>query len=404
MKRRTLNGLITASAFGALAGPIRSFAASDSVKVGVVTDMSGIYADLGGIGQVIATQLAIDEFNGEILGKKIEILQGNDQNKTNVAIPVMKRWISEDHVNMITGPTNSAIGLAAQEIATDTKTIFMYSGASSSKMVGASCSPYGIQYVYNSYALSAGAVRPLLAKGYKKWFFIAVDYAYGHSMVDDASKMIKDGDGTVVGAVYHPLGTSDFSSYLLRAMASDADVIGIVNSGQDFINSVTQADKMGLRKTKKQLAGFLVSILDVKNIGLEHLSGLTYATAFYWNYDARSREFAKKFFAKHKKMPTMQQAGTYSAVMTYLLAVKAVGSTDSVAVRKKLGEMNIDDNVIRNGRILWDGSGVHDMYQVRVKSPNESKGPWDILDVLSVVPPDQAFQPADATGCKIKAS
>jgi branched-chain amino acid transport system substrate-binding protein len=371
------------------------------VKIGVIGDMSGPYATLAGRGEVVAAQMAIKDFGGKVLGKPIKLVTADTQNKADVSVPIERRWIDNEDVDMITGITNSAIGLASQHIATQKHTIFIYTGASSTEMTNKGCSKYGIQYTYNANALSTGTAIPIVQNGNKKWYFIAVDYAYGHSMVKNATRVIEKMGGAVLGATYHPLSTTDFSSYLLRAQNSGADVIGIANSGSNFVDTVKQAHEFGITSNGTVLAGLLTNIMDMKALGLDTAQDLLFTTAFVWNRNDKTRKWSKRFFAQMNAMPTMQQAATYSAVTNYLKTIKITGTDNADAVRTQLGKMTINGVVIQNGHIRADGSAPHDMFLVKAKPPDQSKGPWDLLKVITTVSADKAYQPLSKSTCRL---
>lgn len=371
----------------------------DRVTIGVLGDMSGVYSDVAGPGMSVAAQMAISDFGGSVLGKPIEMVSANHQNKPDVGSAIARRWIDQDGVDMITGMENSAVGLAVQRLGTDKKVITLNTGAGSTEFTEGACSPYGIHYTYDVYATGAATATAIVKEGGKRWFFITADYAFGHSVRDNTSAVVEKLGGDVVGGVDAPLGTNDFSSYLLQASGSGADVIGLANAGNDAINAIKQANEFGIVQQGQKLAGLLIYIADVKSLGLDTAQGLQFTTAFYWDRNAATREWSQRFQAKHGAMPTMIHAGTYSAVTQYLNAVKAAGSDDTEAVRHQLGEMPVDDFFAQNGHIEANGLMYHDMYLVKVKTPKESSGEWDLMNILRTIPAENAFIPLSKSVC-----
>ena len=372
-----------------------------SVKVGVLTDMSGVYAAIEGPGSVIAAEMAIEDFGGEVLGQPIELASADHQEKADVASSIARRWIDRDNVDMIVGMVNSAVGLAVQGLASDKKTITMNTGAGSQELTESQCSKYGIHYVYDTYALPVGTATAMVENGGKKWFFITADYTFGHSLQKSTARVVENLGGEVVGEVNAPLATSDFSSYLLQASSSGADVIALANAGNDTVNSIKQAHEFGIVDRGQKLAGMLVFLSDVKALGLETAQGLQFTTAFYWDRTEESREWSQRFLEKHDEMPTMVDAGVYSSTLAYLKAVEAAGTDEADAVRAELGDMKINDFFVKDGSIEPNGLMPHDMYLVRVKQPSESEGPWDLLEVVSTIPADQAYIATEDSACPL---
>ena len=373
----------------------------DHVKIGVLGDMSGVYSDVAGPGMSVAAQMAITDFGGTVLGKPIELVSANHQNKPDIGSAIARRWIDRDGVDMITGLENSAVGLAVQGLGTDKKIITINTGAGSTAFTEDACSEYGIHYTYDVYATGAATATAIVKEGGKKWFFITADYAFGHSVRDNTSAVVEDLGGTVVGGVDAPLSTNDFSSYLLQASNSGADVIGLANAGSDAINAIKQANEFGIVQRGQKLAGLLIYIADVKSLGLNTAQGLQFTTAFYWDRNDATREWSQRFHDKHGAMPTMIHAGTYSAVTNYLKAIKTAGNDDPDAVREQLGKMTINDFFAQNGKIEANGLMSHDMYLAKVKTPDESKGDWDLLDIVSTIPADKAYIPISESACPL---
>jgi branched-chain amino acid transport system substrate-binding protein len=376
----------------------------DTVKVGVLTDFSGIYSDLAGQGSLVATQLAVEDATGgtgQLFGKKVEVISADHQNKADVAATKARTWFEVEKVDAIVDLTNSAAALAVQELGKSMNKMVMVTGAGSTAITGKSCSPTGIHWMYDTYAMATGTGSAVLKEGGDTWYFLTADYAFGQSLENDTSTIIKANGGKVLGSSRHPLNTSDFSSYLLKAQASGAKIIGLANAGGDLINSVKQANEFGLVQGGQKLAGLLMFITDVHSLGLEATKGMYLTEGFYWDLDDKSRAWAKRFMDRHKKAPNMVQAGVYSSVYNYLKAIEATGSDDAPAVMKQLKSMTIDDPVIRNGKIRDDGRLVHDMYLLQVKKPAESKKPWDYYVVKQTIPGEQAFKPIAQSECPL---
>ncbi|NUB17235.1 ABC transporter substrate-binding protein [Azospirillum brasilense] len=397
-----LKTLLCGTALLALtAGAPHAQAPNNGIKIGGMNDRSGIYADLPGEGPAIAARLAAEEFGGKIAGAPIEIVVADHQNKADIAANTAREWIDAGNVDVIADVPNSAAALAVQGITKDKKRIFLMSGPGSTDLSGKSCSPYGFQWTYDNYAMAAGTARALVEQGKKNWFFITADYAFGHSLEDETTKMAKQLDGKVAGNVRHPLGTADFASYLLQAQASKADVIGLANAGGDATNAVKQASEFGITQSGQSLAGLLLFISDVNALGLQAAQGLLLTTGFYWDTDDQTREWTKKFEAKAGRKPTMVQAGVYSAVRHYLKAVEAVGSDDPDKVAAKMRETTVEDMFTKNGKIAANGRMFHDMYLAQVKTPAESKGPWDYYKIVKTIPAEQAFLDPAKSGCSL---
>ena len=375
--------------------------ADDTVKIGVLADMSSLYADLGGPGSVVAAQMAVDDFGGTVLGKKIEVVSADHQNKPDVGASIARQWFDEQGVSMITDLTTSSVALAVQEVARDKKKITLVVSAASSDLTGKACSPTSVHWVYDTTALANGTGAAVVKAGGDTWFFITADYAFGHSLQKDTAAVVEANGGKVLGSVNVPLNTADFSSFLLQAQASKAKIIGLANAGGDTINSIKQAAEFGIVAGGQKLAGLLIFISDVHSLGLQTAQGLQLTESFYWDQDDQTRAWSKKFFDKTGKEPTMAQAGDYSSTMNYLQAVKAAGTLDSAAVMKELKSKPINDFVIRNGHIQEDGSLVHDMYLYEVKKPSESKGPWDLYKLIATIPGAEAYKRPRGNECPL---
>jgi branched-chain amino acid transport system substrate-binding protein len=371
-------------------------------RIGAMVDMSGTYSALGGQGMVNALKMAAEDFGGKVLGRPIEILSANYQNKVDIASSRAREWYDQDDVKMIIESSDSGSALAMQKIAREKKRMIIFAGSASSALTNAECSPYGVHYVYDTYALAKGTGAAVTKAGGNTWFFLTADYAFGHALEKDTSTVVVENGGKVLGSVRSPLNTQDFSSYLLQAQASKAKVIGLANAGADTQNAVRQASEFGIVQSGQKLATLLMFITDVKGLGLQVAQGLTFTNGFYWDRNDDTRAFAKRYGDRNNgAMPSMVQAGAYSATMHYLKAVAAAGTDDADAVAAKMKETEINDFFATKGKIREDGRMVHDMFLVEAKKPSESKGPWDLMKILSVIPGDQAFRPLSESVCPL---
>lgn len=370
----------------------------DVVKIAVLTDMSGLYTDTGGPGSVAAAQLAIDEFGSRVLGKPIVLVSADHQNKADVGAAKAREWFDTQQVDLIVDVPNSAVALAVSKVANEKHKLFMVDNAGTSRLTNEDCNPYTIHYVYDTYATGGVTGRAVVQHGGNSWFFITADYAFGRSLQDDTTRAVRAAGGEIKGSVLHPLSAPDFSSYLLQAQASGAKVIGLANAGGDTINSIKAAAEYGINK-KQTMAGLLVFITDINSLTLQVTQGMYVAEAYYWDLNDDTRRLGKRFFEKMHKMPTMSQAGVYSSVLQYLKAVQATGTDEADTVIKKLKETTIDDDFVKGGKIRADGRMVHEFYLFQVKSPAESKYPWDYYKLVSTIRGDQAFQPLSQSRC-----
>ncbi|KPF96550.1 ABC transporter permease [Rhodopseudomonas sp. AAP120] len=375
-------------------------AAAEGVKIGILNDQSGVYADYGGKGSVEAAKMAVEDFGGEVLGGKVEIVSADHQNKPDTAVTIARKWFDVDGVDMITELTTSSVALAVQDLAKEKKKIDIVVGAATSRITGDACQPYGFHWAFDTRALAVGTGGALVKAGGDTWFFLTADYAFGYSLEKDTSEIVQANGGKVLGSVRHPLNSSDFSSFLLQAQASKAKVVGLANAGLDTANAIKQAAEFGIVQGGQKMAGLLMTLAEVHGLGLKAAQGLVLTEAYYWDRDDKSREFAERYFKRTNRMPSMIQAGTYSATLSYLKAVKAAGSKDTDAVAKKLKELPVDD-AFAKGNVQANGRFVHDMYLFEVKKPEESKKPWDYYKQLAVVPGDQAFPTAKDSGCPL---
>jgi branched-chain amino acid transport system substrate-binding protein len=398
MRYSPLIGLFCVGLF--LNGVADAQSPSGVVRIGILNDQSGPYADFGGKTSVDAARMAVDDVGGKVLGKSIEIIIGDHQNKPDVASAIARRWFDVDGVSAVAELTNSAVALAVQQIAKEKGKITLFTGPATTRLTNEDCSPTGFHWAFDTYSQAVGTARAVIAEGGKSWFLLVADYAFGHQMATDLSKVVKTSGGTVVGEVRHPLNTSDFSSFLLRAQSSKAQIIGLASAGADTINSVKQAAEYRIAAGGQKLAGLVVVISDIDALGLTTANGLIFTTAFYWDRDEASRVWSKRFFERTGRMPGMVQAGTYSAVLHYLRAMEAAGTADGKVVADKIRELPVDD-FFAKGRVREDGRMMHDMYLVEVKTPSESKAKWDYYKVLRRIPAEEAAQPLSESKCSL---
>jgi branched-chain amino acid transport system substrate-binding protein len=371
------------------------------ITIGVLNDMAGNFADQSGPGSVVAARMGVEESGGTVLGRPVQVISGDHQNKPDVASAVASRWFQNEDVQLVVDLPNSGTALAVQEVARNAKRMNITTTAGSIALTGKSCSPTSFHWMWDTYSNSYGAVRALAKKNLDTWYFITADYAFGHALEADFRKAINQIGGKVVGSSKHPVGMMDYSSLLLSAQASKAKVVVVASGGNDIVNTLKGASEFGLQKSGISFVAPATFLTDVKSIGLEIGQGMTYLTGFSWNYDDASRAFAQKFFERHRAMPTMGQAGVYSAVRHYLHAVESAKTVDAAAVAEKMRQMPVEDAVIRNGRIRQDGRLVHDMYLVEVRRPGESGNPWDLERIQDTLPGDQVFRPLSESDCPL---
>ncbi len=392
-----LKTLVAAMAIGL--GAAASAQNTGPVKIGLITDMSSLYADIDGPAGAEMVKWAVQDFGGKVLNRPIEVLSADHQNKADVASSKAREWMDKDNLSMLLGGTNSGTALAMATVAQEKKRPFIAIGPGSARLTNEACSPYTVHYAYDTVALAKVAGSALVKSGAKNWYFLTADYAFGHSLEADASTVVKANGGTVVGSVRHPLNASDFSSFLLQAQSSKAQVLALANAGGDFTNAMKAAKEFGITKSMK-VAGLLVFINDVHSLGLANTEGLQLADSWYWNQDDASRKFAKRFFEKYKRMPSSLQAADYSATMNYLKAVQTAGTTDGDKVMAKLKGMKIDD-FYHKGQIRADGRMMHDMFLFQVKSAKDSTTPWDYYKTVARVPAEQAFTTVAESKCAL---
>jgi len=400
MKRKAI--ATAAAAICALGLSSSAFAqvSGDTIKIGMITDMSGLYTDIDGAGGAEAVKMAIADAGVVIAGKKVEFISADHQNKADIAASKAREWFDQQGVDMLIGGTNSGANLAMAKVAAEKKKVFISIGAGSARLTNEECTPYTVHYAYDTIALARGTGNAILKQGGKNWYFLTADYAFGQSLENDTAAVVKAGGGKVLGSVKHPLSASDFSSFLLQAQSSNAQILGLANAGGDAINSIKAANEFGITK-KMKLAGLLIFINDVHSLGLNVTQGMYLTDGWYWDMNPETRAWSKRFFAKMKKEPSMLHAADYSAATNYLKAVKAVGSDDSDKVMAHLKKTPINDMFAKNGVIRPDGRMVHDMYLMEVKKPSESKYPWDYYKLVATIPGDQAYATKAETKCAL---
>jgi len=397
--KSTMVALAVAGAFGA--GAAHAQFSGNEIKLGVLSDMSGLYKDLGGEGSIVAARMAVEDSGIEKRGIKVEIISADHQNKPDVGSSIARRWYDAEGVDAIVDVPTSSVALAVAGVTKEKNKVFLASGPGSSDLTGSQCSPNTVHFTYDTWMLANGTGTAITKQGGTSWFFITADYAFGHALQRDTTAAVEKVGGKVVGSVNVPINTQDFSSYLLQAQSSKAKVIGLANAGGDTINSIKQAAEFGIRKGGQQLAGLLVFLTDVHSLGLPTAQGLTLTTTFYWDMNDKTRAFAKRFAPQDKGVhPTMVHAGVYAVVLHYLKAVEALkNDTDGVKIVDKMKSMPTDDPLFGKGSIRVDGRGIHPAYLVQVKTPAESKYPWDYFKILTTIPADEAFRPLKDEGC-----
>ncbi len=397
-----LSAAATLAAVALSAAPAGAQQVSDNVvKIGILNDQSGVYADFGGKWSVEAAQMAVADFGSKVLDKPVELVSADHQNKPDVASNIARQWYDLEHVDAVMELTTSSVALAVQQLSKEKKKINIVTGAATTDLTGKACTPYGFHWAYDNRALAVGTGGALVEQGGDSWYFITADYAFGHSLEAETSRYVTSKGGKVVGAVRHPLSAPDFSSFLLQAQGSKAKVIGLANAGLDTSNSIKQAAEFGIVQGGQRLAALLFTLAEVHGLGLQAAQGLVLTEGYYWDLDDANRAFAKRFMEKTGRMPNMVHAGTYSAVTQYLKAVQAAGRDETEAVAKKLHEMPVEDFFAKKGKVLANGRMVHDMYLFEVKKPGDSKGPWDYYKHLSTIKGDQAFATVQDSGCAL---
>jgi len=403
--KRKLSALLVSGALASLAavsGAANAQVSDDLIKIGVLNDMSGLYADLGGQGSVVAARMAVEDFGAAGKGMKVEIISADHQNKPDVGSSIARQWFDTDRVDVIVDVPTSSVALAVNQVAKEKKKAMLNSGAASSDLTGKDCSPNTVHWTYDTWMLANGTGSAIVKTGGDSWYFLTADYAFGHALERDTEAVVKAGGGKVIGKVRHPLNTQDFSSFLLQAQASKAKIVGLANAGGDTINSIKQASEFGITKSGQNLAGLLVFLTDVHGLGLPIAQGLILTETFYWDLNDSTRAWSKKFTERNGgKYPTMVHAGVYGAVLHYLKAVEAGKSDDGTKTIAKMKEMPTDDVLFGKGTIRADGRKIHPAYLFEVKKPAESKGPYDYYKLRTTIPADQAFRPLADGNCSI---
>ncbi len=394
--------VLLSALFAVSSGLAKAQVSDDVVKIGVLTDLSGPAATATGPGSVAAAQMAVEDFGGTVLGKPIQVMSADHQIKPDIAAGIAREWYDRDQVDLIVDVPVSAVGLAVQNAANDRKKLFITHSTGTADFHGKFCSPYTMQWVFDTRALAVGTAQAVVKRGGDTWFFLTADYAFGHSLERDASQVIVQNGGKVLGSVSHPFATPDLSSFILQAQASKAKIIGIASGPPDNVNAIKLGGEFGIFQGGQQMAGLLVLITDVNALGLKAAQGLLLTTSFYWDADEQTRSWSKRFFAKINRMPTMWQAGVYSSIIHYLNAVKAAGTDDPLKVAAKMRETPIEDFFAHNGKLRDDNLMVHDLILVQVKKPEESKYPWDYYNILTRIPGDQAFGPPNPACSLVK--
>ena len=400
MKLKKISAACALAAATLFGNSAQAQVSGDVIKIGFITDLSGLYADIDGPAGGEAIKMAVADMGGAIAGKKIEVLVADHQNKADVAAAKAREWMDQQGLDVLIGGTNSGANLAMAKIAAEKKKPFIVVGAASSALTNEQCSPYTVHYAYDTTALAKGTGNAVVKQGGKSWFFLTADYAFGAQLQNDTSTVVKAAGGTIVGSVKHPLSASDFSSFLLQAQSSKAQILGLANAGGDTINAIKAANEFGITKTMK-LAGLLMFINDVHSLGLKATQGMYLTDSWYWNRDAETRAWSRKFFEKIKRMPSSIQAGDYSAALTYLTAVKAIGSDDADKVLAQMKKTKINDVFAKGGYIRDDGRMIHDMYLMQVKTPAESTEPWDYYKVAETFKGDTAWTTKAESKCAL---
>ena len=400
MKLRTLSASLMIAGLGLVGHTAQANVSDNVIRIGFVTDMASVYSDIDGAGGVEAVRMAIADAGGQINGKKVELLFADHQNKADVAAARAREWFDQQKIDMLIGGTNSGVNLALAGIAAEKKKPFFAIGAAASDLTGSQCTPYTVHWAYDTVALARGTGSAVVKAGGKTWYFLTADYAFGHALERDTAKVVREAGGEIKGQVRAPLNSSDFSSFLLQAQSSKAQILGLANAGGDTINSIKAANEFGIGKTMK-MAGLLIFINDIHSLGLQATQGMQFTDGWYWDQNDETRAWSKKFEARVKRKPSMIQAGDYSAVSFYLNAVKATNSDDGDTVMNWMKSNKVNDMFAKNGYVREDGRMVHDMFLMEVKKPSESKGPWDYYKQIAVLPGEEVFTKLSESTCKL---
>jgi branched-chain amino acid transport system substrate-binding protein len=394
--------VVSAALLAATAIPASAAEISDGkVKIGILNDQSGVYADFGGKWSYEAAKMAVEDFGGKVQGAPVEVITADHQNKADIASNIARQWYDTEQVDTIMELTTSSVALAVQGISQEKKKIDLVTGAATTDLTGKACSPYGFHWAYDTHALAVGTGGALVKQGGDSWFFLTADYAFGYSLEEQTSNFVKSQGGKVLGAVRHPLGTTDYSSFLLQAQSSGAKVVGLANAGLDTANAIKQAAEFGIVAGGQRMAALLFTLAEVHGLGLEAAQGLTLTESFYWDRDDESRKFGQRFFEKTGRMPNMIQAATYSGVLQYLKAIDKAGTDETEAVAKLMHEMPVEDVFARGGKVAPNGRLISDLYLLEVKKPSESTRDWDYFKVLATVPGDEAYMKPSESGCPL---
>jgi branched-chain amino acid transport system substrate-binding protein len=399
--KKSLTAAVALAATAAMATTAQAEISDGEVRIGYLADMSGTYRDLAGPGGLEALRMAVEDFGGNVNGAPIQVFSADDRNSADVGANTVREWFDTRNVDMVAGLVASSVVIAATRVIEENNGLGIVSGSAASSITNEHCTPNHIHWVYDTYPLANGTAKAIVEQGGDTWFMLTADYAFGHALEGDVTKVVEESGGEIVGGVRHPFPTDDFSSYILQAQGSGAKIIGLANAGADTVNAINTAAQFGVVEAGQQLAGLLVFLNDVYAMGLETTQGLLLTTGWYWNMDDESREWAERYYERVGRMPTMVQAGIYSSTTHYLETVAELGTDDPVAVRAALGEKPINDFFSRNGRVREDGRMVHDMFLAEVKSPEASEHEWDLYEILATIPAEEAFRPLSESQCKL---
>ena len=393
--------LLSAASVGLIAAPAVAEVSDGKVKIGILNDQSGVYSDFGGKNSYEAALMAVEDFGGKVLDAPIEVVTADHQNKPDIASNIARQWYDTEQVDSIMELTTSSVALAVQALSNEKKKVTMTTGAATTELTGAQCSPYGFHWAYDTHALAVGTGGALVREGGDSWFFLTADYAFGYSLEEQTGSFVSENGGTIAGSVRHPLATTDFSSFLLQAQASGAKVVGLANAGADTQNAIKQAAEFGITQGGQKLAALLFTLADVHGLGAEAAQGLNLTESFYWKRDAQSEEFGRRFFERTGSMPNMIHAGTYSTVMSYLKAIEAAGTDETEAVAAKLHELPVNDVFAQDGKVGANGRLIKDVYLMEVKAPADITEEWDYYNVLATIPGDEAYLDPAESGCPL---
>ncbi|PRY65834.1 amino acid/amide ABC transporter substrate-binding protein (HAAT family) [Vreelandella songnenensis] len=401
IKKRLAASIAMAAATAVVATTAQAEISDDEVRIGYLADMSGTYRDLAGPGGLTALEMAVADFGGSVNGAPIVVFSADDRNSADVGANTVREWIDQRNVDMVAGLVASSVTIAVTKVLAENNRLGLVSGSAASSVTNEHCTPNHIHWVYDTYPLANGTAKAVVEQGGDTWFLLTADYAFGHALEADVTSVVEANGGEIVGGVRHPFPTSDFSSYILQAQGSGAKIVGLANAGADTVNAITTASQFGITQSGQQLAGLLIFLNDVHALGLEATQNLLLTTGWYWDMDEQSREWAQRYFDEVGRMPTMVQAGIYSSTMHYLKAVEAAGTDEAQAVREQMASEPINDFFARNGRIREDGRMVHDMYLAQVKTPEASTGEWDLYEILSTIPAEEAYRPLSESQCSL---